>query len=107
MQPCHVLNLRRQTTACELPACLVVQGDDWSEHVVADGKLITGQNPQSSEVSRCTMPFVAQHPYHLKRSVDTAQLLTQPAAGRGQGGAGSTEGMRLLIAAVRVSAVDI
>lgn len=40
------------------PVCLVLQGDDWSEHVVADGKLITGQNPQSSEVSRYTMPLV-------------------------------------------------
>lgn len=28
---------------------LYTKGDDWSEHVVADGKLITGQNPQSSE----------------------------------------------------------
>lgn len=25
------------------------KGDDWTEHVVTDGKLVTGQNPQSSE----------------------------------------------------------
>ena len=24
-------------------------GADWTEHVVTDGKLVTGQNPQSSE----------------------------------------------------------
>ena len=48
------------------PACLVLQGDDWSEHVVADGKLITGQNPQSSEVSRCTMLFLYNIPNTLE-----------------------------------------
>ncbi len=30
-------------------ALCMAQGDDWSEHVVTDGKLVTGQNPQSSE----------------------------------------------------------
>jgi putative intracellular protease/amidase len=28
---------------------LYEKGDDWTSHVVVDGKLITGQNPQSSE----------------------------------------------------------
>ena len=28
-----------------------LQAGDWESHVVTDGKLITGQNPQSSEVS--------------------------------------------------------
>jgi putative intracellular protease/amidase len=39
-------------------ACL--QGGDWSSHVVTDGKLITGQNPQSSEVSMRMMPSAWQ-----------------------------------------------
>ncbi|MDX1800131.1 MAG: type 1 glutamine amidotransferase domain-containing protein, partial [Marinobacter sp.] len=25
------------------------RGDDWAPHIVVDGKLITGQNPASSE----------------------------------------------------------
>ena len=39
----------------------------------------------------------------LKHSVCTAPLLTPPAAGHGQGGAGSTEGIGLLMAAARYS----
>lgn len=30
---------------------LYERGDDWATHVVVDGKLVTGQNPASSEAA--------------------------------------------------------
>jgi putative intracellular protease/amidase len=37
------------------------KGDDWSVHVVTDGKLVTGQNPQSSEgVAKAVLAVLKQ-----------------------------------------------